>query len=400
MDDGHEARWATVIADMGDNVPVHGHVDARFLAVADAFAANFNRPRSGSGEVAECGAALSVYLEGEPVVDLWGGYADKERSRPWGRDTIVCVMSTTKGAASLCAHRLADAGKLDFDAPVARYWPEFAQAGKGSIPVHMVLSHRSGLAAVREPLPAEALFDWEAMTSALVRAEPWWEPGTMFGYHAFTFGWLVGELVRRIDGRSLGTYFREEVADPLGLDWLIGFGPEHDGRVAQVLSPPYDPNAVRPGPESLGGKAIGNPPGIFQSLKTRAWRAAEIPAANGHTTARAAARMYAVLAEGGELDGVRLLSQEAIDRATVERSDGVEATLGGEMRFGLGFQLNRPPNLGPSLRAFGHAGYGGSLGFADPDARIGFGYAPNQYLAGLGDDPRRARILQALYDAL
>ncbi len=398
MDDGHEARRAAVLTDMADNVPVHGHVDARFLAVADAFAANFHEQEEGTP--AECGAALAVYLEGEPVVDLWGGYADKQRTRPWGRDTIVCVMSTTKGAASLCAHRLADAGTLDFDAPVARYWPEFAAGGKEAIPVHMVMSHRSGLAAVREPLPAEALFDWEAMTSALARAEPWWEPGTMFGYHAFTFGWLVGELVRRIDGRGLGTYFREEVAEPLGLDWLIAFGSEHDGRVAQVLSPPYDPDAVRPDPESLGGKAIGNPPGTFRSLNTREWRAAEIPAANGHTTARAAARMYAALAQGGELDGVRLLSQEAIERAAVERSDGVEATLGGEMRFGLGFQLNRPPNLGPNLRAFGHAGYGGSLGFADPDARIGFGYTPNQYLAGLGDDPRRARILQALYDAL
>ncbi len=398
MDHGHEARRAAVLTDMAENVPVHGHVDARFLAVADAFTANFEQYEE--GVPAECGAALAVYLEGEPVVDLWGGYADKQRTRPWGRDTIVCVMSTTKGAASLCAHRLADEGKLDFDAPVARYWPEFAAGGKGSIPVHTVLSHRSGLAALREPLPAEALFDWEAMTSALARAEPWWEPGTMFGYHAFTFGWIVGELVRRIDGRSLGAYFHEEIADPLGLDWLIGFGPEHDGRVADVLSPPRDPNVVRPDPESLEGKAIGNPPGIFQSLRTRAWRAAEIPAANGHTTARAAARMYAALAQGGELDDVHVLSQEAIDRATVERSDGVEATLGGEMRFGLGFQLNRPPNLGPSLRAFGHAGYGGSLGFADPDARIGFGYTPNQYLAGLGDDPRRARILQALYDAV
>ena len=382
---------------MAGNVTVHGHADARFRAVADAFAANFD-PRD--GVPAECGAALAVYLDGQPVVDLWGGYADKQRSRPWERDTIVCVMSATKGAASLCAHRLADAGKLDFDAPVARYWPEFAQGGKAAIPVHMLLSHRSGLAAVREPLPAEALFDWDAMTAALARAEPWWAPGTMFGYHAFTFGWLVGELVRRIDGRGPGAYFREEVAGPLGLDWLIGFGPEHDARVAQVLSPPYDPNAVRPDPESLGGKAIGNPPGIFRGLNTRAWRAAEIPAANGHTTAHAAARMYAALAQDGELDGVRLLSPEAIDRATVERSDGVEATLGGEMRFGLGFQLNRPPNLGPSPRAFGHAGYGGALGFADPDARIGFGYTPNQYLAGLGDDPRRARILQALYAAL
>ena len=379
------------------DVTVQGHADARFRAVADAFAANFDQQGPGPGE---CGAALAVYLEGELVVDLWGGYADRERSRPWERDTIVCVMSTTKGAASLCAHRLADEGKLDFDAPVARYWPEFAGGGKASIPVHMLLSHRSGLAAVREPLPAEALFDWEAMTAALARAEPWWEPGTMHGYHAFTFGWLVGELVRRIDGRGLGTYFRDEIAGPLGLDWLIGFGPEHDARVAQVLSPPYDPSAARPDSESLAGKAVGNPPGIFRSLNTRTWRAAEIPAANGHTNARAAARMYAALALGGELDGVRVVSQEAIERAIVERSDGVEATLSGEMRFGLGFQLNRPPVFGPSPRAFGHAGYGGSLGFADPDARLGFGYTPNQYLAGLGDDPRRSTVLRALYDAL
>ena len=396
MVEGHDADRPAVLTAMSD-VTVQGHADARFRAVADAFAANFDQQGPGPGE---CGAALAVYLEGELVVDLWGGYADRERSRPWEQDTIVCVMSTTKGAASLCAHRLADEGKLDFDAPVARYWPEFAAGGKASIPVHMLLSHRSGLAAVREPLAAEALFDWGAMTTALARAEPWWEPGTMHGYHAFTFGWLVGELVRRIDGRGLGTYFRDEIAGPLGLDWLIGFGPEHDARVAQVLSPPYDPSAVRPDPESLAGKAVGNPPGIFRMLNTREWRAAEIPAANGHTNARAAAWMYAALAQGGELDGVRVVSQEAIERAIVERSNGVEATLGGEMRFGLGFQLNRPPVLGPNPRAFGHAGYGGSLGFADPDARLGFGYTPNQYLAGLGDDPRRSTVLRALYDAL
>ncbi len=396
MVEGHDAARPALLTAMSD-VTVHGNADARFRAVADAFAANFDQQGPGPSE---CGAALAVYLEGELVVDLWGGYADRERSRPWERDTIVCVMSTTKGAASLCAHRLADEGKLDFDAPVARYWPEFAAGGKASIPVHMLLSHRSGLAAVREPLAAEALFDWEAMTTALARAEPWWEPGTMHGYHAFTFGWLVGELVRRIDGRGLGTYFRDEIAGPLGLDWLIGFGPEQDARVAQVLSPPYEPSAARPDPKSLAGKAVGNPPGIFRMLNTREWRAAEIPAANGHTNARAAARMYAALAQGGELDGVRVVSAEAIERAIVERSDGVEATLGGEMRFGLGFQLNRPPNHGPNPRAFGHAGYGGSLGFADPEARLGFGYTPNQYLAGLGDDPRRSTVLRALYDAL
>jgi len=378
---------------MHEGISIHGDVNSRFGATADVFVGNLR-------ERDEVGAALAVYFEGELVLDLWGGYADKARTRPWERDTIVCVMSTTKGATALCALQLADQGRLDFDAPVARYWPEFGAAGKDSIPVHMLMSHQAGLAAVREPLPREALFDWQTMTSALARAQPWWEPGTAYGYHAFTFGWLVGEIVRRIDGRSLGTYFRDEIAMPLGLDWLIGFGPEHDSRVAEVVSPPRERTAQRPHLAPLYLKAMSNPPGLFRSLNSRQWRAAEVPAANGHTNARSVARLYAALALGGELEGLRLLSEETLGQAVQERSKGVDLTMGIEMRFGLGFQLNLPPGFGPNLRAFGHAGAGGSLGFADPETGLSVSYTPNQHLAGMGEDPRKAALIRTIYEAL
>lgn len=384
------------------NVTIDGMCDPRLHPVRDAFAENFAR----HGEV---GAAVAVTVDGMPVVDLWAGHADAGRTRPWTRDTIVNVASTTKGLTAICAHRLVDRGMLDLDAPVARYWPEFAQAGKAAIPVHFLLSHRAGLPAIDAPLPTEALYDWDTMTRALAAQEPWWEPGTQHGYHAFTFGWLVGEVVRRITGKGLGKFWREEVAEPLGIDCHIGLAAEHDARVAEFI-----PNQPPPGEADfeqellkhagpMVQKAMNNPPKTVADMNTLAWRRAEIPAGNAHTNARALARVYGALACGGEAGGIRVLSLESIERARTEQASGPDAVLFGmPTRFGLGFSL---PTEGTgfgsaSAAAFGCPGAGGSIGFADPGARVGFGYVMNQMQAGMPPDPRALRLIDALYASL
>ena len=372
---------------------IHGTCEPRFERVREAFARNF----ADSGEV---GASVSATLEGETVVDLWAGHLDYDRTRPWERDTIVNVWSSTKGMAALCAHMLAERGQLDIDAPVAQYWPEFAQAGKAAVTVRHALSHRAGVPAIREPLPPEALYDWDRMTAAIARTEPWWEPGTQHGYHARVYGFIVGELVRRIDGRTLGTFFREEVAGPLGADFHIGLDSEQEERVADMLPFPGSSSArpvVAGEPGSMPALTFGNPRPARDAVNSHEWRAAELPSSNGHGNGRALARVYAALALGGELDGVRLLSPEAIDRARVEQSNGLDAVVGIPLRFGLGFRLPLPDvSWGPG--ALGHSGAGGSAGFADPEARLSFGYAMNQMLAL--DDPRANRLAEAVYGSL
>ena len=388
---------------MVTKVEVQGQCDGRFSAVEDAFRENFASRN-------EVGASVAVYAGGKLVVDLWGGYADAARSRPWEQDTIVNVYSTTKGMTAICAHRLADQGKLDFDAPVTRYWPEFAQAGKSGLPVRFLLNHQAGLPAVSAPLPPEAMFDWARMTTELAAQEPWWEPGTKHGYHAITYGWLVGEVVRRITGKSLGTYFREEVAGPLGLDFHIGLDAKHDARTADYIAPlPLPPGESDPlqevissDPQGFAAKAITNPGFAFGVTdNSRDWRAAEIPAANGHGNGRSIARAYAALSLGGELDGVRILNSDAIDRAIVEQSNGQDAVLGVQTRFGLGFILGCEIfRTGSAAHAFGHSGAGGSVGIADPDAGIGFGYAMNQNKSEAGDESRYFNLLDAVYASL
>ena len=388
---------------MVTKVEVQGHCDSLFSAVEAAFRENFAL----RGEV---GSSAAVYVRGKLVVDLWGGYADAARSRPWERDTIVTVYSTTKGMTAICAHRLADQGKLNIDAPVAQYWPEFAQAGKGDLAVRYLLSHRAGLPAIKAPLPPEALFDWERITSALAAQEPWWEPGTQHGYHAISYGFLLGEVVRRITGKSLGNYFREEVAEPLGSDFHIGLDAGHAGRIAQLIAPRPPPpgetdllqEMLNQGPESVAAKALTNPSWTFGVTdNSPEWRAAEIPAANGHGNGRSIARAYAALSLGGELDGARIMSSNAIDRAIVEQSIGHDIVLGVPSRFGLGFMLNSETYpMGTAPRVFGHAGAGGSVGIADPDAGIGFGYAMNQMRSEAGDEYRYLKLLNAVYASL
>jgi len=369
---------------------VDGHCDRTFEPVRDALTEALV-----SGF--EVGAALAVYVDGCAVVDLWGGYADAGRTRRWQRDTIVNLYSVGKAISAVCALRLADEGRLDLDAPVARYWPEFAQAGKSRLPVRYLLTHQAGLPAIARPLPSGAWRRWETIVEALAAQAPWWEPGAGHGYHVNTQGFLIGEVVRRITGTTFGAYLRESLTGPAGIDFFVGFGAELDSRCADTLPPRPSPETeefkrqLAVDPRDLSGEALmrssayRNPPELSGTgvVNTRAWRAAEVPSTNGHGHARAVARLYSALAGDGRLDGLRVLSPEIIARASEEQVNGEDIVLGRPTRFGLGFQLTMAERrLGPSPRAFGHFGAGGSLGFADPDARVAFGYAMNQGRGG------------------
>ena len=396
---------------MTTTIDVQGICDARFHAVRDAFADNFASSR-------EVGASVSItyngeMVNGEMVVDLWGGSADEMRTRPWAQDTLVNVYSTTKGLGAACAHMLVDRGQLDLDAPVAAYWPEFAQAGKASLPVRYLLSHQAGLPAIAKPLPAEMLYDWHGMCAALAEQAPWWTPGAAHGYHALTYAWLVGEVVRRVDGRSIGTFFREEIAAPLGLDAHIGCGPELDARIADLLSSPPAPTGqsdllaeMMADTESMSAKAFANPPVLSRrTVNSRAWRAAELCSANGHTNARSLARFYAALGawtRGEAFEGLQLLSAAALEQARAEQAAGVDKILRLDNRIALGFMLPSPMRrFSENSKAFGHAGAGGSLGFTDPEHGLSFGYAMNQMQAGAaGGDARWRGLIQGMYDAV
>ncbi len=346
------------------------------------------------------------------MVDLWGGHADPSRRREWQRDTLANVFSSTKGVLAIAAHRLVDEGRLDLDAPVARYWPEFGVAGKETLPVGMLLNHRAGVVGVRAPLPRDAPYDWEGMTTRLAREEPWWTPGTKHGYHAFSFGWLVGEVVRRVTRLSPGAYIREALSEPLGLDLHVGLRPADDARAA-VLTPlpaggPDSDQAqllaqVLLDPASASAAAFANPPTLLAPTEynSRTWRAAEIPAANAQSTARALARLYGCLAVGGKLDGYRLLEPAGIERCWREESQGADEVLRIPTRFSSGFMLSQShASFGPGQKTFGHPGAGGSLGFADPENEIGFGYVTSRCGPDVILDPRPAALIDALYAGL
>jgi CubicO group peptidase (beta-lactamase class C family) len=381
---------------------IHGHCDPRFAAVRTAFEENF-RDRG------ELGAAVAVTVGGETVVDLWGGWADAARTRPWERDTLVNVWSTTKGPTALCAHVLADRGLVNFDAPVAAYWPEFAAAGKEKVLVRHLLSHRAGLSGLREPHSLADLYDWELTCARLAATEPWWEPGTRSGYHALTYGFLVGEVVRRVSGLLPGAFLEREVTGPLGVDFTVGLPEQEAGRVAELVHAP----AARSGEQAavfarLAPAAIAaltNPAVGAAQANTPGWRAAEIPAANGHGTARAVAALYGVLAGRGTYDGRRVLSPEAAERVREGQGSCRDLVLGAgferETEAGLGLWLSGPNgSYGPNPRAFGHDGFGGSCGLADPEAGVSLGYAMNRMGPHIADDPRKMALVKALYSAL
>ncbi|MCX5189747.1 serine hydrolase [Streptomyces sp. NBC_00268] len=381
---------------------VHGHCDARFAAVRTAFEENFQ----GRDEL---GAAVAVTLDGETVVDLWGGWADAARTRPWERETLVNVWSTSKGPTSLCAHILADRGLLDLDAPVAAYWPEFAAAGKESVLVRHLLSHRAGLAGLREPHDLDQLCDWELTVERLAAQEPWWEPGTRSGYHALTFGHLVGEVVRRVSGLRPGAFLEREVTGPLGIDFTIGLPEKEAGRAAELVHPPVTSSseqaAIFAQLASAAVAALANPPVGATEANTARWRAAEIPAANGHGTARAVAALYGIFAGRGSYGSRQVLSPEAAERVREGQGSCRDLVLGAgfahETETGLGLWLSGPNgSYGPNPRAFGHDGFGGSCGLADPESGLSLGYVMNRMGPHIADDPRKMALVDALYSAL
>jgi CubicO group peptidase (beta-lactamase class C family) len=384
---------------------VHGDVDDGFGRVADAFASNFS-------EHGDVGAACALTVNGRAVVDLWGGDADHDAARPWARDTLVLTFSTTKGVTAVVCNRLAEQGRLDPDAPVARYWPEFAANGKESITVADVLSHRAGLAHVEGAFTLDEVMAVEPVVRALAAQAPNWEPGSAHGYHARTYGWLTGEIVRRITGMSLGTFFATELAAPLGLDYYIGLPEALEPRVARLYPPVADValqeliDAAMSDPDTLMGKVMSGPSKLFRyddMWNTRALHATEMPSSNGIGDARSLARLYAAcICNVTAVDGspFRALTDETVARATELRSEGIDRVLGMATGFGLGFigPLMMPPGAGP--RAFGHAGAGGSLAFADPEARLGFGYVMNQMQLGMTGDQRTATLVAAAYSSL
>lgn len=385
---------------------VSGTVDPRFEPVRDAFRGNF----AGRGEL---GAAVTVIVDGRTVVDLWGGVADRATGRPWTPETMAIIFSCTKAATALCAHMLVARGRLDLEAPVARYWPEFAAADKGQIPVRMLLNHQAGLPAIDQPLPPETIFNWAGMTAALAAQAPHWAPGSAHGYHAMTFGWLVGEVVRRISGQSVGTFFHQEVAGPLALDFWIGLPAALEPRVATERMPPPLPEvtplmAALLDRTSLTSKTFMNPPGLMMpgQVNSRAVHAAEIPAANGIATARGLAGMYAPLACGGGLGGVELVDRTVLRSMSAVESEGEDRVLLLPTRFASGFMKtidNRPGDsiiMGPNPEAFGHGGAGGSVGMADPVARVAIGYAMNQMGAGVLLNRRGQALIDAVYESL
>ncbi|WP_213879985.1 serine hydrolase domain-containing protein [Pseudomonas sp. dw_358] len=379
---------------------IQGHFELQFEAVRDAFAALFDDPQ-------ERGAGLCVQIGGETVLDLWAGTCDKEGTEAWHTDTILNLFSCTKTFTAVAVLQLVAEGKLALDAPVARYWPQFAAADKAQITVRQLLCHRAGLPALRESLPPEALYQWQTMTDALAAEAPWWEPGTAHGYAAITYGWLVGELLRRADGRGPGDAIVARVARPLGLDFHVGLADEEFHRVAHIArgkGNTGDEAAKRlltvtmREPLAMSTRAFTNPPSILTSTNKPEWRRMQQPAANGHGNARSLAGFYSGLLDGS------LLESELLAELTREHSQGQDLTLLTPTRFGLGCMLDQPQlanatfGLGP--RAFGHPGAGGSVGFADPERNVAFGFVTNTLGPYILMDPRAQRLARALGDCL
>ena len=388
---------------------IGGFAKPGFEAVEDAFRANFDV----HGDV---GAAFCLYVRGEPVADLWGGVADVETTRPWDEDTLQLVFSTTKGVAAICTHLLAQRGGLDLDAPVAALWPEFAAGGKDRITTRDLLSHRAGLPVVDQPITPDEALAWDPIVERLAAQQPVWEPGTAHGYHALTYGWLVGEVVRRATGRSLGQFLADELAGPLGLELWIGLPESEEPRVSTLIGSEWSMSATL-GEELLASLpeeiralvvAFADPEGVSQRALTvttppmdwnsRAVHAGEVPAANGIGTARSLAKLYAACV--GEVDGSRILDPATVEDATCTQSEGADQVLMVETRFGSGFFL--PSAFSPlfGTTSFGHAGAGGSLAFADAEHELGFAYVMNRMQQNLAGDPRTIALIDAVKRSL
>lgn len=379
---------------------VGGTFDARFGPVREVFIDNFNE-----GEI---GAACAIVVDGRTVVDLWGGWADAHRSRPWQADTLVNAYSVGKPIVALAVLQLVATGDLELDELASRWWPEL-RAGQHGATVRDVLCHRAGVPAIRQPLTNEALWDWNTMTGAVAATEPWWPPGTKHGYHANTYGFLVGELARRRTGRLPGAWLNTEVAGPLGADLIWALSPIEQARCADVIwqsdmNLPSDWSAPRDlrGDRAMVMLGYLNPSGLSSIgvVNTTAWRAAQVPSTNLHATARGIARLYAALAAGGAIDGVIVLDGDVLAEATKPQSEGWCPFLERDVTFGLGFQPTRPDRpFGPNSGSFGHFGTGGALGFADPAAGVAFGYVMNA-VKPRWQNARNRALIDALYGCL
>jgi CubicO group peptidase (beta-lactamase class C family) len=377
-------------------VRIEGSCDERFQVLYEFFARNL-----ATGE--DIGASAAVFIDGEPVVDLWGGYTDKERTRPWERDTIVNNFSTTKTMTAIVALMLADRGELDLDAPVTKYWPEFALHGKSAISTRMFLGHTAGMPGWTETMTLEDILDWEKATTTLARQATWLKPGDGSAYHPLTYGPLIGEVVRRITGRTLKAFFAEEVAGPIGADYHIGAPAEADSRVSPMFqgSP-----LIQPTGELLWDRAYHNPLCTPQSCSTIAWRRGDLGGSNGHGNARSVALVNSVLSCGGEVGGVRLLSRAGCERVLEVQADGPDRLIGFTIKWGLGFALQNsstaaiygPRTAGRRVATWG--GSGGSIIFNDLDAHMSVAFVMNRHLEHGGVDPRGIGIVRAAYEGL
>jgi CubicO group peptidase (beta-lactamase class C family) len=368
--------------------PVQGFARDQYAPVRAAFAHNLTNG-------VDLGAALCVTVDGETVVDVWGGFTDAAAVHPWQRDTIVNVYSTTKTVTALTALLLADRGELDFDAPVAHYWPEFAANGKHSVKIRHLMSHSAGLPGWRQPMRTQDLYDWEKATTLLAAQAPDWEPGTACGYHPLTQGYLIGEVVRRITGRSLGTVLREEIAGPLHADFHIGLPASEETRVAELVPPPGGPPRKIPATE-LQARVADNPAPEISDVNSRAWRHAEIPAAGGTGNARSVAQLHAILANGGVADGRRFMSEDGCRRALELQISGRDLILDVPLRFGMGFALG--DRLMPNPHTLYWGGNGGSLAIIDLDARTTFCYVMNK-MSDTVTDLRGLDLAMAMWEA-
>lgn len=371
---------------------IHGVCAERFAGVRAAFEANFE-----SGE--ELGARFCLVQAGEVVVDLWAGFADRQRTRAFDDRTLTAVFSTTKAVAALLIARLVDAGKLDYGQRVAEVWPEFGQAGKQDITVEQVMSHQEGLSGFPDEMDPALWFDWDAICEKLAAMAPLWPPGSASGYHPITFGYLAGEIFRRVDGRTMGTALREDLTGPLDLDLWIGLPDAQHGRVADLQRPNGLPNF---GEVNAATKAAFLTPWSSPAGRGQAeWRRIEIPSANGHATAQALARLMGALANGGWLDGETILSPSLIAEASRERIHGRDLVLPFVMSWGAGFMRNAPVKVwGPGEATFGHSGWGGSCAFADPETGLAGAYVMNKQSTDLIGDARARRLIEAAYAAL
>jgi CubicO group peptidase (beta-lactamase class C family) len=375
---------------------INGSCDGRFEAVRALLAELID-----SGD--ELGASIVLDLDGDIAIDIWGGYRDEARTQPWESDTITNVWSTTKTVTSLAALMLVDRGLLDVDAPVARYWPEFAAAGKEGVLVRHIMSHTSGVSGLDQPAAVEDLYDWDKSTVRFAAQAPWWEPGTASGYHALNFGHLIGEVVRRISGKPLKQFVAEEIAGPLGADFQIGAVESDWDRIAPVVPPPPLPFDLAMLPaDSPTVRTMTGPPADASDANTPGWRRADIGAANGHGNARSVARILSVVSRGGEVDGVRLLSPETIELIFREQANGIDVVLGVPLRFGIGYglpQLDSLPYM-PDENICFWGGWGGSLIIMDVGRKMTLAYMMNKMGAGIVGSDRSEKYISAVYEAL